>query len=359
MAYQQGDHFGLRLDGPDRFATLAGDYRQMERELPRAVRNKVFGRVATDAETQERWLQYWYFYLYNDAQFAGRVDMHEGDWEMVQFKLGADDAPVTAVYAQHAYGEARPYDAVERDGDRPVVYAGRGSHASYFEPGLHRTHLRHTDGHYTNLWWDAADGNGPQLAQELLPLTDGWAQWRGAWGGTQKSSVEPIRQLDGESPGGPVTHGQWSHPSHFEQEAIAHDHSERRELPPAPQVTVRRAAPGLELRFDFSAYAGGEPHPDRLLVTITVAGEPPRTETIVVDSLLKGYVLPRAAVAPDHAATVAVSTIDTAGVPTAPLATELPALAPEGPRHVLRSVLDAIDDLFAREAAHDQRPVGG
>jgi hypothetical protein len=124
-------------------------------------------------------------------------------------------------------------------------------------------------------------------------------------------------------------------------------------------VTVRRAAPGLELRFDFSAYAGGEPHPDRLLVTITVAGEPPRTETIVVDSLLKGYVLPRVAVAPDHAATVAVSTIDTAGVPTAPLATELPALAPEGPRHVLRSVLDAIDDLFAREAAHDQRPVGG
>jgi len=53
--------------------------------------NVVYGHVAVD-RTGARWLQYWLFYYYNDKAFLG-LGLHEGDWEMVQVGLGADDAP--------------------------------------------------------------------------------------------------------------------------------------------------------------------------------------------------------------------------------------------------------------------------
>jgi len=77
--------------------------------------------------------------------------------------------------AQHSQADARPWSKVERDPGskaRPVVYSARGSHASYFEPGLH----------WATVWFDHADGKGFSREMALETLRDGqppWIQWPG------------------------------------------------------------------------------------------------------------------------------------------------------------------------------------
>jgi hypothetical protein len=318
MPFMTGDQFCIDLGGPDRFVDKIGDYRQMERDLDPRVRNVVYGRaVGANGESMmsldgDVWLQYWYFYLYNDAQFGGRFDLHEGDWEMVQF-LVHDGVPTAAVYSQHAYAERAKYADISRDPihDCPIVFSGRGSHASYFEPGLHRTHLRVGDD-YLPFLWDAADGNGPRVRQRLVILDDenlpGWAQWGGNWGGTRPRIPGP----DGDSPPGPIRHGQWKRPELLAENAITH---EKRPLGTAAPVGVRRSRGGLKLRFDFT----NAPDPiERLVLTARSANDPPVTETIVVDSLARGLIVTRDILDPQRGYAVDVSTISVTGVPTGP-----------------------------------------
>jgi hypothetical protein len=87
-------------------------------------------------------LEYWYLYVYNDAP-----NKHEGDWEMVAIELDEDGAPSRAGYSGHASGFVRPWQAVERQGERPVIYVARGSHAAYFshDPEGHRTNSLPSD----------------------------------------------------------------------------------------------------------------------------------------------------------------------------------------------------------------------
>jgi hypothetical protein len=93
-------------------------------------------------------LQYLFFYFMNDyrSTFAG-VNDHEADWEQVFVYL--EDAPngprpVWIAAAAHDYtgDELRrrwddPY--LELQGTHPVINAGGGSHASYFEKGEYLT----------------------------------------------------------------------------------------------------------------------------------------------------------------------------------------------------------------------------
>lgn len=95
-------------------------------------------------------LQYLYFYFMNDyrSTFNG-VNDHEADWEQVFIYL--DDAPggpvpVWIAAAAHDYtGDElrRRWDdpLFEKVGDHPVIYAGAGSHASYFERGEYLTEV--------------------------------------------------------------------------------------------------------------------------------------------------------------------------------------------------------------------------
>jgi hypothetical protein len=95
-------------------------------------------------------LQYLYFYFMNDyrSTFHGAND-HEADWEQVFVYL--DDAPggprpVWIAAAAHDFvGDElrRRWDdpTLETVGDHPVVYAGAGSHASYFEQGEYVTEI--------------------------------------------------------------------------------------------------------------------------------------------------------------------------------------------------------------------------
>jgi hypothetical protein len=106
------------------------------------------GRVVRE----EGWicLQYLYFYYMNDyrSTFYG-VNDHEADWEQVFIYLedGPDGPrPVWIAAAAHDYtGDElrRRWDdpTLELIGDHAVVYAGAGSHASYFERGEYLTEV--------------------------------------------------------------------------------------------------------------------------------------------------------------------------------------------------------------------------
>lgn len=96
-------------------------------------------------------LQYWFFYPFNNwrSGFFG-VNDHEADWEMVTVYLAEPpEGPVTpewVAYASHDFAGddlRRRWDdpEVEKVGEHPVIYAGAGSHASYFQRGEYLAEL--------------------------------------------------------------------------------------------------------------------------------------------------------------------------------------------------------------------------
>jgi hypothetical protein len=89
--------------------------------------------------------QYWFFYAYNNwrSGFHG-VNDHESDWEMIAVYLYEADGmllPEWFAYASHDFHGAdlrRRFDDpgdLMLEGRHPVVFAGAGSHASYFVGG--------------------------------------------------------------------------------------------------------------------------------------------------------------------------------------------------------------------------------
>lgn len=108
-----------------------------------------YGRVVR----QNGWtiLQYWFFMAYNSwrSSFHG-VNDHESDWEMIMLYLYESDGclyPEWAAYASHDFHgddlRRRWDDRAELDlcDGHPVVYAGAGSHASYFRPGEYQAEV--------------------------------------------------------------------------------------------------------------------------------------------------------------------------------------------------------------------------
>jgi Vacuolar protein sorting-associated protein 62 len=236
--------------------------------------NVVYGHVATDREGAV-WLQYWCFYFFNDYNLIGhlvKAGLHEGDWEMVQVRLGPGGQPDHAVYAQHAHASGRPWDQVEcvPGTSRPVVYVARGSHASYFEPGTH----------WTGTWLDYADGKRQSPdRQRLETIADGdpryhWVSWPGRWGDTPKhGGIAPA-----DSPRSPGVRGHWRDPLKLLDvaAATAGQALPTRPLPPpAPDVTVTRTADGagVEIAYTLAPAPDGEV-PASLTITRNSKDEP-------------------------------------------------------------------------------------
>lgn len=107
------------------------------------------GRVIEDGP----WvvLQYWFFYLYNNwrSGFNGAND-HEADWEMMCVYLARDAKgelqPEWVAFASHDYvGDdlRRRWDdpEVQKVGNHAIIFAGAGSHGSYFSAGEYLTEL--------------------------------------------------------------------------------------------------------------------------------------------------------------------------------------------------------------------------
>jgi VPS62-like protein len=248
-----------------------------------AIRNVVYGHVATDRDGAT-WLQYWYCYLFNDYNLIGfivKAGLHEGDWELVQLRLGGDGAPDHAVYAQHAHAAGRPWDQVERvpGTQRPVVYVARGSHASYFEPGTK----------WTGVWFDYADGKrqSPER-QRLVHVVDGdhdfhWVRWAGHWGDTPRGGgVAPA-----DSPRSPGTRKHWRDPQALLEVAVAKalEALPARPAPPAaPTVAIERTTAGAKLTWSVVAAADGT-LPTVLTVTVNSKDlpAPPMTTNFAID----------------------------------------------------------------------------
>jgi hypothetical protein len=137
----------------DSAAAAALAYQKMQSEDERYT---YYGRVIQ----QNGWfvLQYWYLYPFNNwrSGFFG-VNDHEADWEMISIYCAGQDVkesadnldggslverlkPCWVAYASHDFSGddlRRRWDdpEVQKIGDHPLVYAGAGSHASYFSAG--------------------------------------------------------------------------------------------------------------------------------------------------------------------------------------------------------------------------------
>ena len=130
-------------------AGLAASAETVYRERLDSRRFTYYGRVVRDGGYV--CLQYWYFYAMNDWRSTfGGINDHEGDWEMVTLYLadpgdGSPDGgrfptPAWVAFSSHDYrGDdlRRRWDDPElaREGSRPVVFAGAGSHSGAFIAG--------------------------------------------------------------------------------------------------------------------------------------------------------------------------------------------------------------------------------
>jgi hypothetical protein len=276
LHWAEGDTLGC----PDRSYAARAAALHMDPDIA----NVVYGHVVEDREGVT-WLQYWYAYFYNDYNLIGRIikaGLHEGDWEMVQLRLGAPGGGVDrAVYAQHAHAEQRAWAQVEKvpGTQRPVVYPARGSHAAYFEAGRH----------WTGDWFDYADGRRASPdRQRLVPVISGdatrrWIRWLGHWGDTRAGGS----RLDSDSPRSPGIHKQWLDPAALidvPADAPVAVSAARPATPAAPTVSVARAA-AADGEATLSWSVGPDIEPVALTITINSPDEkdPPRTRNVEVE----------------------------------------------------------------------------
>ena len=123
-------------------------------QVRRTCASRTGGSSTTAASIrQSGWTicQYWFFFAYNPwrSGFHG-VNDHESDWEMISVYLYEGEngmTPEWVAYASHDFHGADlrrrwddPVDLELVDG-HPVVYAGAGSHASYFRRGEYQAEV--------------------------------------------------------------------------------------------------------------------------------------------------------------------------------------------------------------------------
>jgi hypothetical protein len=340
-----GDGTGVQRE--DLIACPTKNYAELARVMHGrpGMADRAYGRAAEGSDGRI-WLQYWFFYFYNDYELLGDgfpAGLHEGDWEMVQLRLDAPAAtPELAVYAQHKGGEALWWEDVQKVDGQPVLYVARGSHAAYFSAG------RHWHGH----WWDHADGKGfsPSLTLETVHDDDpayGWMRWPGLWGDTKPNPDEIFKSFDATSPRGPGGHAQWRDPHRLLEAVEGHEAYEvdvARETagvasnvpspapaapvgPPAPAVAAARTPEGsLELTYDASGWPA-DLTPRRLIVTANAPDEPtpPVARSVEVEGRAGSVVVP---VEVDPALRYEIHT-SLAGVPATAPETPAPPLTSE------------------------------
>jgi hypothetical protein len=196
--------------------------------------NKVHGIVARDGQGT-RWLQYWFIMYYDDPGMLG-IGTHEGDLEMIQLALGADDTPVTAVYAHHRSGFRVAYHDVETESVGgvavPVVFSARGSHASMLRSGSQ------VEGSPVP---DHNDARGPRVRPDVVALSETatpWVWWPGSWGGTRAgSSILGHLGVEANSPTAFTRHQAWSAPLEFAEACSTPS------LPPVGQALTGAPSP--------------------------------------------------------------------------------------------------------------------
>jgi hypothetical protein len=207
-----------------------------------AAPNVVYGRVVPAGDKIV--LQYWYFYYdnfysyeYPPSDFVWQA--HEGDWEVVNVVLSAeDDRPLFVGYSQHCLGQTRAWSETPRwRGRHPIVHVAIGSHANFFTAGTHPIDVRCLPPLAIGILTQAGlalpvdyafDGprSGPAaLGEEFTSIVrvtgtaPNWIRFPGFWGELEyfKSPVplpgSPTGIVPaGSAPVGPAFHAVWLNP---------------------------------------------------------------------------------------------------------------------------------------------------
>jgi Vacuolar protein sorting-associated protein 62 len=319
----------VEADKNDVIGDAEGDYAKASHFLHQqgAYRNRVYGHFVPVGE--ERWLQYWFFYFYNDFNLVGGIlgaGRHEGDWEMIQLRLGEDDRPDYAVYAQHKKAGVRRWNEVELvpGTERPVVYVARGSHASYFDLGPLGIGM-----HGTGNWVDWADGERPSPEPKLEIVREDqdrwkWVHWPGHWGDTKKKFFH--LPFDDDSPIGPGPHSQWSSPGGLAHLEVEPEPVPEADIPTLAKAEVIRRDDGLAI--DYAVEAGEGRGIRALVVTVNSRDDPAPPVAHTIDAEAPTGVARLAMpIDPAKAYDVAVSAAFEDRSPTASLRSDLPAVA--------------------------------
>jgi hypothetical protein len=230
--------------------------------------NRVYAHARHD-RNGALWLQYWLFFYYNDFQLLGPLvsgGKHEGDWELAQIRLDADERPVEAVFTQHREAERKPWSEVVKHGARPLIYVARGSHANYFSAGSH----------WTGHWFDRADGKGPRIdpALEIVSSDEPkWLRWPGRWGDTVAGGP-----IDANSPTSPGTRAHWKDPLALVEKATPTKAAPA--VTPPPKTAVRETAGVHVVAFE------APPEATALVVATRPRGsdQPAHVETFPLDA---------------------------------------------------------------------------
>ena len=154
--------------------------------------NRMYGHAVYDG-TGALWLQYWFFYFYNDYNLIGhiiRAGLHEGDWEMIQIRLPrarrrilpftrSTRPPTRATGGRSTSCQARSVHSSTSHADR--------TRATSSPAPIGRAH-----------WFDVADGKrkSPEVELEVVDEADPgwrWIRWPGHWGDT-KAAGKPVRR---------------------------------------------------------------------------------------------------------------------------------------------------------------------
>jgi hypothetical protein len=185
-----------------------GQYVEDSQRLEQAgYLNAAYGRALTDG-FGTIWLEYWFWYYYNDKSVAG-FGKHEGDWESVLVGLDSQNKPNSIIFSQHQGGMNCYVGDVETNEEGgPVVYVASGSHANYPLAGNYDLEF---------VGEDYADGNGGTMTPPLEIIESqppSWLGWPGHWGNSHSGNP-----AESDSPTGPAYHQAWERPDEYAGEA--------------------------------------------------------------------------------------------------------------------------------------------
>jgi hypothetical protein len=159
-----GDRMNVFLD--------LSDSKRGGRLQPSGVVPVFHNAVHPEANPDTVLCDYWWFFPYNDAPGVGG---HEGDWEHITVRVGADGNLEGIEMAAHLTSSLST-DPEFRNG-RLVVYSALGSHASFAKSGTHDIDDWPWDDHC------AAGGYAWETWRNLKPLSEQpWKNFAGAWG---------------------------------------------------------------------------------------------------------------------------------------------------------------------------------
>ena len=270
----------VQVEQDDHLDAVGKDYVLAARELHGNpdYANRCYGHVIHQDDGAV-FLQYWFFYYYNDKAFLG-FGLHEGDWEMVQLSLAANGRPAAMTFAQHTHAERCPWKDVEQLAGRPVVYVARGSQASYPRAGRHRAPIVP----------DHADGRGAEISPAVELLDDrnpAWVGWAGRWGSSRARTI-----AESDSPVGPKQHGQWKDPAQFQADAITGRAlagvvmgQPELSVAPSPRIKARRVHDRALVDYRFPSPKRGQAPATQIVVSVDSPDDqlPPATYSFPVE----------------------------------------------------------------------------